>query len=224
MKEVSQMVRDYVFRTALKKAPKERIEEMLKTVGCHKSVEVFRFGPEFGIHDLMDLVDAAGIDIGITIRLRDGEEVTFYPGHNFGKTGGQNGTPREKLVAKKPYEYENYANNYQANPGRNGVHTPAQTGSRAWLAGRGRGGGMAGCAGLYAQDDDDDFVDAFGQQIGPKPASASRSSSKFPTEPLRDVPAKPPEDEKPTTLCDVKKPEVVDLRVIDGDQDGRGEN
>ena len=223
MKEVSQMVRDYVFRTALKKAPKERIEEMLKTVGCHKSVEVFRFGPEFGIHDLMDLVDAAGIDIGITIRLRDGEEVTFYPGHNFGKTGDRNGTPREKRVAKKPYEYENYTHNCQANPGRNGVHTPPRTGGRAWLAGRSHAvGGMAGCAGLYAQDDDDEFVDAFGQQIGPRPPTTP-STSKFPTEPLRDVPATSPKDEKQPLLLAAKKPvapdvdeqpETVDLTTI----------
>jgi len=169
MKEVSQMVRDYVFQTALKKAPKERIEEMLKTVKCHKSVEVFRNGTEFSFYDLLDLVDAAGIDIGITVRMRDGEEVTFYPGHNFGKTGGKNGTPREKRVAKKPYEAYTPNHDYRANRGHvTGAANPAWNRNAAGRQVAGRTGG------LYAQDDDNDGVDllghmdGYGQRIGPK--------------------------------------------------------
>jgi hypothetical protein len=108
MKEIAQMVRDHIFQTVLKKAPKERIEELLRSVKCNKTVEVFRTGKEFSYFDLLDLLDATGIDVGMTIRMRDGEEVTFFPAHNFGETGGKPGTPWENKAAKKPYEAYEY--------------------------------------------------------------------------------------------------------------------
>ncbi len=113
MKEISQMVREHVFRTVLKKASDSRIEEMLRGVNCHKTPEVFRTGKDFGLYDLLDLVDAVGIDIGFTVRMRDGEELTFFPSRNFGQTGGRNGTPREKRVATKPYESKGAAYDYR---------------------------------------------------------------------------------------------------------------
>lgn len=149
------MVRDHIFRTVLKKAPKERIEEMLRSIKCHKSVEVIRGGADFSFYDLLDLVDAAGIDIGLTIRTRDGEEVTFYPGQNFGETGGKNGTPREKRAARKPYDptptYDYRAQNRMA--AQFGAH-----GSESQLP---MVNHLAQHGGLYAQDDDD-------EPIGPK--------------------------------------------------------
>ena len=178
MKELSQMVRDHVFRTVLKKAPKERIKEMLKTVNCNKSVETFRDGPEFGFYDLLDLVDATGIDIGISIRMRNGEEVTFYPGHNFGKTGGKNGTPREKLAARKPFEYETPAYDYSTQHGHGGVGSLAHHRRRALAV---------GCGGLYTQDDDDDsgIGVGFGPQLARRaaPEAAQRSTSSEDKEP-----------------------------------------
>jgi len=199
MKEISQMVRDHIFRTVLKKAPKERIAEMLRSVKCHKDVEVFRNGQEFTFYDLLDLVDAAGIDIGFTIRMRDGEEVTFYPGHNFGKTGGEDGTPHEKRAAKKPYEYQNTTYDYNTNQARSGVAKSAVAGlglvdQRAAVRHLNRGLG-----GVYAPEEDYEEFDVPSGQIGPK------------------LPKTPP-------LCDVKKPKIVNLRVVDGDKDGRGEN
>lgn len=141
------MVRDYIFRTVLKKAPKERIEEMLAVVKCRKSVESFRNGEDFSFYDLLDLVDAVGIDIGLTIRVRGGEEVTFYPGQNFGETGGENGTPHEKRVAKKPYEptviaYERPARSQFH--GKTSAHNPVPLVTR-----------LSQSNGLYAQDDDE---------------------------------------------------------------------
>ena len=197
MKELSQMVRDHVFRTVLKKAPKERIEEMLKTVKSYKSAEAFRYGADFGFFDLMDLVDAVGLDIGVSIRMRDGEEVTFYPGQNFGETGGEDGTLHERRVAKKPYEYENLAHDYCTYPGRNGVAKSGVAGlglvdqraSRSHLRG--------GLGGVYAPEEDDDNIDAVVQQPGPV-------ISEHP--------------------CDAKKPKIVNLRVVTEDKDGRGEN
>jgi hypothetical protein len=220
MKELSQMVRDYVFRTVLKKAPKERIEEMLKTVKCHKSVEVFRDGSEFGFYDLLDLVDAAGIDIGLTIRVRDGEEITFYPGHNFGGTGGKNGTPQEKRAAKKPYEpyvaptYVAPQHDYRAGRGRNGVQTPALTpaatvtpishnspplASPAWHQQRRAAMKKSQAAENLALDDGDDDLyeyDGFGQVVGPK------------------LPKPEPVALSPATNACAKKGEVVDLRMV----------
>lgn len=165
MKELSQMVRDYIFRTVLKKAPKEQIEEMLRSVKCHKAVATFRDDPEFSFYDLLDLVDAAGIDIGVTIRTRDGEEVTFFPAHNFGETGGKNGTPREKRVAKKPYEYTAPA--YQHH--RGGAHQQQYYQSQQQQGG------------LYAQDDDwEDYG------IGPKlpPSSAAAPGGRPKRDPI----------------------------------------
>jgi hypothetical protein len=202
------MVRDHVFRTVLKKAPKERIEEMLKTVKCHKSVEVFRNGTEFSFYDLLDLVDAAGIDIGLTIRVRDGEEVTFFPGHNFGGTGDGNGTPRENRVAKKPYEpYVAPQHDYRAGRGRCGIHTPPLTPaptvtpishndnvhspeSPAWHKQRQAAMKARSAPGNFDLDDDnDDMVDGFGQQVGPS------------------LP-------KPEPVDPSKKGEITDLRMI----------
>jgi hypothetical protein len=228
MKELSQMVRDHVFRTVLKKAPPERIEEMLKTVKCHKSVEVFRDGAEFGFYDLLDLVDAAGIDIGLTIRVRNGEEITFYPGHNFGGTGGKNGTPREKRVAKKPYEpyvaapYVAPQHDYRAGRGRNGVQTPALTPaptvtpishnlhspeSPAWHKQRRAAMKARTAPGNFDLDDEnDDMVDGFGQRIGP---SLPKPDPVIPSTPK---------------LCGAKKSRPFELRVVDTDKDGRGSN
>ncbi len=164
MKELSQMVRDHIFRTVLRKAPKERIEEMLRSVKCHKSVEIFRDGVDFTFYDLLDLVDAAGIDIGLTIRIRDGEEVTFYPGHNFGETGGKNGTPREKRAAKKPFETHVYDyrdnNRYQQRQAAAAARASAAnpTGSQLPLAQR-----LSHGTGVYSQLDDD-----HAEPIGPK--------------------------------------------------------
>lgn len=197
MKEISQMVRDHIFRTVLKKAPKERIAEMLRVVNCHKSVEVFRDGPEFTFYDLLDLVDAAGIDIGFTIRMRDGEEVTFYPGHNFGKTGGENGTPHEKRVAKKPYEYQTTTYDYNTNRGRNGVAKSAVAGLGLVDQRTGHRHPNQGLGGVYAPEEDYEDLDAVAGQIGPKLPKAE-------------------------PLCGVKKPQIVNLRVVD--KDGRGEN
>ncbi len=197
MKELSQMVRDHVFRTVLKKAPKERIEEMLKTVKCYKSVETFRYGADFGFFDLMDLVDGVGLDIGISIRMRDGEEVTFYPGHNFGETGEESGTPHEKRVAKKPYEYENLAHDYCTYPGRNGAAKSAVAGLGLVDQRAGRSPLREGLGGVYAPEDDDDEIGAVVQRIGPV-------ISEHP--------------------CDSKKPKIVNLRVVTEDKDGRGEN
>lgn len=211
MKEISQMVRDHIFRTVLKKAPKERIAEMLRVVNCHKSVETFRDGPEFSFYDLLDLVDAAGIDIGFTIRMRDGEEVTFYPGHNFGKTGGKNGTPHENRVAKKPYEYENTTYDYNTNRNRRGGV------AKSAVAGLGLVDQRAGCrhvaeglGGVYAPEADYEDLDAVVGQIGPK----------LPKTPLLcDV--KKPKIEPP---CSAANPKVLELPVINKDGDGRGEN
>ncbi len=156
------MVRDHIFRTVLKKAPKERIEEMLRSIKCHKSAASFRDGVDFSFYDLLDLVDAAGIDIGLTIRTRDGEEVTFYPGQNFGETGGKNGTPHEKRAARKPYEHTathdyRYQNQLAATRARN-------AGSQLPMMNR-----FAHSGGLYAQDDDDEL-------IGPKPPGVHEES------------------------------------------------
>jgi hypothetical protein len=105
VKEIAQMVREHVFRTTLRDIPDPQLREMLSSVKNHKTIEIFRDGKEFAWFDLLDLVDFCGIDLGITIRMRDGEEVTFYPGHNFGETGTCAGTPQEEKVAKKPYEH-----------------------------------------------------------------------------------------------------------------------
>ncbi len=200
------MVRDHVFRTVLKKAPKERIEEMLKTVNCYKSVETFRHGIDFGLYDLLDLVDAAGIDIGITIRMRDGEEITFYPGHNFGKTGGRNGTPHEKRVAKKPYEYENTVYDSRAHP--RGAISAANPGATLRYP-----KGVLGGSELAPDDDDADV--RIGATLGPQlPPRHPSGCGSAPT--ILDITDVIDTDKEPETLCDVKKPGVVDLRVVNG--------
>ena len=200
------MVRDHVFRTLLKKAPKERIEEMLKTVNCYKSVETFRHGIDFGLYDLLDLVDAAGIDIGITIRMRDGEEITFYPGHNFGKTGGRNGTPHEKRVAKKPYEYDNQTYDYRAHP--QGAIAAANPGAPLRYP-----KGVLGGSELAPDDDDADVRIGLrtGPQLPPRHPSGCGSAPTI----VDELAA----DKKPETLCDAKKPKVVNLPVVNSADD-----
>jgi hypothetical protein len=172
VKEVAQMVRDYIFQTTLKKAPEARIHEMLQNVKCNKPVKVFRSGKDFGYFDLLDLLDMTGIDLGLTIRLTGGEEVTFYPGHNFGETGLGLGTPQEKKAAKKPFESPHC-----------GPHTPHWQNQGGAAVRRFYDEAIGGSPGLDLDDPEDDAGDDI---IGPK-ALPSTSTEETPTVELSEL-------------------------------------
>ena len=110
-REVAQMVRDHLFRTVFRRAPAERIQEVLRAAKCHKTPDFMRHGTEFTFLDLLDLLDGAGVDLGLSIRTRDGQETTFWPGRNFGPTGSLDGTPHEALKATRDHDNFAHAHN-----------------------------------------------------------------------------------------------------------------
>jgi hypothetical protein len=101
LREAATMVRDYLFQNLFRHYSDEQLQEI--TRHSHKAISAIRHGSAT-MWDLMDLLEGAGIDIGLTIRTRDGEKVTFFPGVNFGPMSSGAGDGQEKKVAKKSFD------------------------------------------------------------------------------------------------------------------------
>jgi len=98
--EVASMVRDYLFRHTFRDFSTERLEEMFRK--STRTVEDLRVKP-ITMWDLLDLLDGGEVDLGIVIRERNGSQLTFFPGSNFGSMTSASDTPREEETAKKDF-------------------------------------------------------------------------------------------------------------------------
>jgi len=99
-RKASEMVIDYFLRTEFAGLD---VEQLVERTGFSRHIaESMLEMKNLMFQDVLQACEATGIDIGLTIRLQDGREVTFFPSQNF----GIGAAPREGRPAKAEEQKE----------------------------------------------------------------------------------------------------------------------
>lgn len=83
------MIRDWFFKTVLKGVSDYTLQSLFG--GSPHALYQIRDAKAYW-HDVMRLCQATGTDMGIALRLRNGQEITFFPSVNFGS-----GLPEDRI-------------------------------------------------------------------------------------------------------------------------------